>query len=506
MTSSAQKVLKILIVDDNDFIRLGIKTALNTVGTISVIGEANNGLEAIQRYSELNPDVVLMDIEMPVMNGIACTRAIKQVNAAAKVIMLTSHDEEGEVHKALSAGANGYCLKDVALQRLHDGIRAVHAGDLWLDSAVAGKVVKLCSSSPVGQAEDPQSLTLPYGTLTEIEREIMNLLVNGFTTTDISNRLQLSLSTAKAYVVNVLNKVTAVKELAEPSSEGGGVQPLDFVRDTTLTQKYELVGRLGAGGMSVVFKARHKHLSRMVAVKLLNGEAFRNAGVQKRFLQEAQITSNMSHPSIVTVYDFGINMDGQPYIVMDFVDGPTLAQLLERGGPIPEREAIRIFSQVASALAYAHSKGVVHRDIKPGNVMVSFQPGEFTVKILDFGLAQIDHKDDVEAQKITQAGCALGSPLYMSPEQCQGHSVDSRSDVYSFGCLMYEVLKGRPPFRGATAIDTMRQHVNERVPTLEDVVSSEKLRYLINKCLAKSPTERFATAQDLSQELLSALV
>jgi len=114
----------------------------------------------------------------------------------------------------------------------------------------------------------------------------------------------------------------------------------------------------------------------MVAVKFLNSESYRHPHLQKRFLQEAQITSSLSHPSIITVYDFGINVDGQPYLVMDFVDGPTLAQLLERGGPIPEKEAVRLFSQVASALAFAHSRGVVHRDVKPGNVILSFRPGE----------------------------------------------------------------------------------------------------------------------------------
>lgn len=505
MSFSAFRLLNVLIVDDNDFIRLGIKTALNTIDGLKVVGEASNGLDAIQKCAELHPDVILMDLEMPVMNGIVATRAIKQNSPICKIIMLTSHDEEEEVHRALSAGANGYCLKDVDLQRLHEGIRAVFFGDLWLDSSIAGKVVKLCSNSLVAGKADEQAKTMAYGTLTDIEREIMNLLVNGYTTSDIADRLQLSVSTAKAYVVNVLNKVTAVRELAASHSEPVAPRSLDFARDTTLTEKYELVGRLGAGGMSVVFKARHKHLARMVAVKLLNGDAFKHPSVQRRFLQEAQIMSGLTHPNIVTVYDFGINVDGQPYIVMDFVDGPTLAQLLERGGPIQEREAVRIFMQVASALSYAHSRGIVHRDVKPGNIMLSCQRGgDFDAKILDFGLAQIENKvqeDALEQQRLTQAGIALGSPLYMSPEQCQGHSVDSRSDVYSFGCLMYEVLRGAPPFRGATAVDTMRAHVNASIPRLDDLEVSPRLNHVIRRCLAKMPAERFASAQEISQEL-----
>lgn len=503
MTSTAT-LIKVLIVDDNDFIRLGIKTALNTVRNVQVIGECSNGFEAIKAYTELIPDVVLMDLEMPKMNGVAATRAIKHINPASKVIILTSHDEEQEIYGALSAGARGYCLKDVDLARLQEAIRAVHHGDLWLDSSIAGKVVKLCSDRPTSTPTDDQASTTQFGALADMEREIMNLLVVGCTTTDIAARLKLPVSTAKAYVVNVLNKVTAVTDLNSPTPEGTDGAKLNFSRDSTLMEKYELVGRLGDGGMSVVFKAKHRLLSRMVAVKFLNSESYRHPHLQKRFLQEAQITSSLSHPNIITVYDFGINVDGQPYLVMDYVDGPTLAQLLERGGPVPEKEAVQLFSQVASALSFAHSRGVVHRDVKPGNVILSFRSGEpICAKVLDFGLAQIDQKPELPEQRITQHGCALGSPLYMSPEQCQGRPVDARSDMYSFGCLMYEVLKGAPPFRGETAFDTMNLHVHHVPPRLDDFISSANLRHVIGRCLAKAPEERFASAQELTHELNS---
>lgn len=506
MTSSAPGPIKVLVVDDNDFIRLGIKTALNTVNSIAVVGESSNGLEAVQKYTELAPDVVLMDLEMPRMNGVAATSAIKEINPASKVIILTSHDQEAEIYRALSAGASGYCLKDVDLPRLQDAIRAVHSGDLWLDSSIAGKVVKLCSGQTISSGRIDQRSTLAFGTLTDVEREIMNLLVNGCTTSDIAVRLNLPVSTAKVYVINVLNKVTAVNELRTASGAGGnGEAALNFSRDSTLMEKYDLIGQLGVGGMSVVFKARHRLLDRVVAVKLLNGEAFQYPRLQKRFLKEAQITSSLSHPNIITVYDFGINVDGQPYIVMDHIDGPTLAQLLERGGPIREREAIGLFSQVASALAFAHARGVVHRDIKPGNVILSCVSGEpVCAKVLDFGLAQTAEKLE-EEQKLTQHGYALGSPLYMSPEQCQGMAVDARSDMYSFGCLMYEVLRGAPPFKGPSALDTMNLHVYERAPRLDQFVSSRQLRYLIERCLSKSPGDRFNSAQEITYELAAAV-
>ena len=499
MASAIAALIKVLIVDDNDFIRLGIKTALGSVRSISVIGESSNGLEAVHAYGALLPDVVLMDLNMPQMNGVEATRAIKQINPAAKVIILTSNEEEREIYNSLSAGANGYCLKDVDLARLQEAICAVHYGDLWLDSSIAGKVVKLCSSQMRPQ---DQATTTQFGTLTDIEREIMNLLVVGCTTSDIALRLHLPVSTAKAYVINVLNKVTAVTELAQ-GDKAEAIEPetLNFARDSTLIEKYELVSRLGSGGMSVVFKAKHRLLSRMVAVKFLNNDSFRQPHLQRRFLLEAQITSSLSHPSIITVYDFGINQDGQPYLVMDYVDGPTLAQVLERGGPIPEREAVRLFSQVSSALAFAHSRGVVHRDVKPGNVILSFPPGEAAcAKVLDFGLAQSDSNNDLDHQRLTQHGCALGSPLYMSPEACQGKQVDARSDMYSFGCLMYEVLKGVPPFRGESAFDTMNLHVHHRPPQL-DSLQSPQLRDLIGRCLAKTPEERFSSAQEITNEL-----
>ncbi len=506
MDSTILERIRVLIVEDNDFIRLGIRTALDSPGSdgsISVVGEAMDGLEAIQKCAELAPDVVLMDLEMPIMNGIASTRAIRQLNGTSRVIMLTSHEEDEKVYRALSAGASGYCLKDVGLARLKEAIQAVYSGDVWLDSSIAGKVIKLCAKedSPRESAEE-QSFTTPYGALSAIEREIMNLLVNGCTTSEIANRLKLPGSTAKAYVVNVLNKVTNFSELHSNMDEFSTEATAQFNRDSTLMEKYELIGRLGAGGMSVVFKARHRLLSRMVAIKLLNGEAFGHPGVQQRFIQEAQITSQLSHPSIINVHDFGINIDGQPYLVMDYVDGPSLAQLLERGGPLKEQEALRIFRQVSSALAFAHSKGIVHRDVKPSNVMLSCEPGQdFFVKILDFGLAQVSCEQEDNLQKLTSFGALLGSPLYMSPEQCAGKPVDARSDMYSFGCLMYEALRGRPPFIGDNALETMNLHINEDVPPLDDRPYSENLRHLISRCLAKSPEHRFASTQELSRQL-----
>lgn len=493
-----KKRIKVLVVEDNEFTRLGIVAALNHNGTLEIAGEARNGQDAIEKYSQLKPDVVLMDVSMPIMNGIDSTRQIKQLNNSSKVIMLTSHTGDEEVFAALSAGANGYCLKDIDLHRLHEAITAVYSGDLWLDASIAGKVVKLCADARepngIDQAKTVQETNLTN--LTDMEREIMRLLTSGRTTNEIATRLNLPVSTAKAYVVNALNKVAVLGEMNVPNQATSD----NLKGDTNLNAKYELIGKVASGGMSIVYKARHRLLGRVVAIKMLNGTAWQNVEMQERFKQEAQITCKLIHPNIIAVHDFGIGMEGQPYLVMDYVDGPTLAQVLERGGRIAEKEAVRMFAQVADALDYAHVQGVVHRDIKPGNILLSCQdPKNINVKIVDFGLAQTDFTPP--DQRLTQLGQVFGSPLYMSPEQCQGQTVDTRSDIYSFGCVMYEVLKGAPPFYGKSPLETMNMHVHLKPPTLSQ--ASTHLAHLIGRCLSKDPAERFSTLQEISSQLRS---
>jgi Tol biopolymer transport system component len=264
---------------------------------------------------------------------------------------------------------------------------------------------------------------------------------------------------------------------------------------------YEVVGFLGAGGMGEVFRARDRRLSREVAVKVLPSEVLRDSDGFARFVEEARAASALNHPGIVTVHDVG-EEDGQPYIVMELVQGENLRQRLARG-PVPAREVASLGGQVAEALAAAHERGIVHRDLKPENVVVT---PEGRAKILDFGLARralvpaARPGDTVETRlRETEEGLVVGTVDYMSPEQVRGEPVDGRSDVFSLGALLFELLAGRPAFSRATPADTMVAVLNDEAPDLPDGLPpvDPGLERIVRRCLEKAPGMRFQSARDV---------
>ena len=216
---------------------------------------------------------------------------------------------------------------------------------------------------------------------------------------------------------------------------------------TVVADKYELLSVLGVGGMSTIYKARHKYMGRLTAVKLLHPYLTADPSMFQRFQYEAKAASNLNHPNVVGIHDFGITDGGTAYLVMDYLEGEDLSSILERESLLPEAQAREIFRQACAGLDHAHSKGVIHRDLKPSNLFLCPEDGgNFLVKLVDFGIAKITDNTSEKSQNLTRTGEVFGSPLYMSPEQCSGKPLDPRSDLYSFGCLMYEVLTGRRPF------------------------------------------------------------
>lgn len=279
-------------------------------------------------------------------------------------------------------------------------------------------------------------------------------------------------------------------------SEVPGLQP-----GTILAGHYEILCVLGQGGMSTVYKARHLLVDSMRAIKVIRSDQADNSKVLRRFQQEGKAALALEHPNIGRVYEFGIEPTLQkPYLVMDYVEGKTLSATLSEEGALSTERACRLITQVCEGLQEAHSKGVVHRDVKPGNIILTKDStGTETAKIVDFGIAKMIGPDD--AQNLTQTGEVFGTPLYMSPEQCLGQKVDARSDLYSLGCVLYECLSGKPPFEGSSSLETIMMHVNGALPDFDNKVISVQLKSVVLKSLSKKPEERFQSASALTEAL-----
>ncbi|HUL80049.1 MAG TPA: serine/threonine-protein kinase, partial [Vicinamibacteria bacterium] len=265
---------------------------------------------------------------------------------------------------------------------------------------------------------------------------------------------------------------------------------------------YEIVGPLGAGGMGEVYRARDQRLERDVAVKLLPDELTENKDRLRRFEEEAKAAGTLNHPNLLTVHDVGTK-DGVPYLVSELLEGSTLRALLGGGNPLPLRKAIDYAAQIARGLAAAHDKGIVHRDLKPENLFVT-EDGR--AKILDFGLAKRNlPPQDLNLEAATGTlpttpGTVLGTVGYMSPEQVQGLPADPRSDIFSFGAVLYEMLTGRRAFRRDTRAETEAAILRDDPPELSDLSRPVPpgLERITRRCLEKSPAERFRSAHDLA--------
>lgn len=270
--------------------------------------------------------------------------------------------------------------------------------------------------------------------------------------------------------------------------------------------KYLIESVLGKGGMSTVYKAKQTYMERIVALKLLHPQLVSDPTSVQRFSQEAKAAASLSHPNIITVYDFGITSTGEAYLVMDYLVGSSLSAILDMSGPIPEAEALDIFRQICRGLVHAHNKGIVHRDLKPANlVLTADDDGSVLVRIVDFGIAKILPSDGAASQGLTKTGDIFGSPLYMSPEQWTASKLDYRSDIYSLGCVMYEILTGMPPFAGDTPMDTMNLHLNEQAPPFREtnphVKISKELEQVVLTCLEKKVSHRYQTVSEVLHAL-----
>lgn len=269
-----------------------------------------------------------------------------------------------------------------------------------------------------------------------------------------------------------------------------------------LNDRYKVVEEVGRGGMSAVYRGVHELMDRTVAIKVLLPQLVSDQISIKRFQQEAQAASHLQHPNVITVYDYGFVASGQPYLVMDFLEGESLSEIIKADKHVPVKRVIPIFMQACEALEHAHQKGVIHRDLKSSNIMlIDFEGKKDFVKVVDFGIAKLMPSSGKQSQNLTQTGEVFGSPIYMSPEQCMAQSLDARSDIYSMGAMIYEALTGQPPLMGQSIIDTMQMHMSTPPKPFKeirpDLSIPDALERVVLKALAKKPEQRYQSMQEL---------
>lgn len=275
-----------------------------------------------------------------------------------------------------------------------------------------------------------------------------------------------------------------------------------------LDNKYEVLSVVGRGGMSIVYRARNIFTQGIVAVKMLKQDFVEDEELVARFSREASAGIKMVHPNIIGMHEVGTARSGQPFIIMDFLEGDTLAKILRAEGRVSVKRCVKIMLQICDAVSHMHNQKIIHRDIKPGNIMLVETANDVdVVKLFDLGFAKIRAEPGSNQGDLTQYGDVLGTPLYMSPEQTQGLPLDSRSDIYSMGCVMYEMLAGSAPLVGNSVLETMQMQVKERPKALDDarpdLYIPEQLTEIVFQAMEKEPDSRYQSIGDFKKDIES---
>ncbi|MFN8553337.1 MAG: serine/threonine-protein kinase [Candidatus Obscuribacterales bacterium] len=315
--------------------------------------------------------------------------------------------------------------------------------------------------------------------------------------------------------VNEVGPAASIPDFLRPSAaqdadNNSGVAAADKdysseARGSIFAQRYEIIDEIGKGATSTVYRAKQIQIGRVVALKVMHPHMLREEVNKKRFEQEAKATAALSHPNLVLVQDYGMSPLGRPFIVMDYVDGPSLDTIFANQGRLTSQQFLDVFIQCCKGLAHAHKRGVIHRDIKPSNIrLYKDEHNIVTAKILDFGIAKLFTQDE-EALKMTETGAVMGSPAYMSPEQSRAEQVDHRTDIYSLGIVMFQAATGYLPFKGKDIFETLYKHIYEQPPSFASLELGFRIpntvEAIIQKTLQKDPAQRYQNMEELQQDL-----
>lgn len=484
---------------------------------MSIAYDGAQGLSALQSRPF---DLIILDWDLPEINGLELLKAFRANGGDTPVIMLTGKDQVENKESGLDSGADDYITKPfnwnefgarvrAQLRRLNTTLeKSLTLGDIALDrangQATQGGLTHALSKQEFALLE----MAARFSHLDLSESALLENINAG-----VARENQVSPEKLESMLRRLRKKLDAKGRWIFPGigkSERKGAQeshedPTDPFIGTILDGKYKITDFIGGGGTSLVYRAEHIVLQVPVAIKLLVGDSLLSSELLARFEREAKLSANLNHPNIIQVRDYGVGERGQPYIVMELLPSATLHEVLQENAKISSETILLWFRNIAAALKYAHERGIVHRDVKPSNIMVTADDTTGTqVKLLDFGLARFVKPTEGDV-RITETGHVLGSAPYMSPEQCRGERVDHKADIYSFGCTLFECLQGEMPYFAPEAVAIMMMHIRDPIPEIHLRTASpalnKKLNVVLGRCLAKNKNDRYDSAQNLEEEL-----
>jgi DNA-binding NarL/FixJ family response regulator len=432
--------LDIVIVDDHAMVRSGLRLLLESEGEFNVVAEAGDIESALERVAAHRPQVILLDVNMPGRPSLPAIPELLAASPGAAVVVMTMQDEPAYARAALSAGASGYVLKEAAEAELLEAVRAAASGRTYLNPQLGARMIAT-GDTGAPPAPPPEPEAPPTG---------------------------------------------AGMELAIGATFAG----------------HRIDGEAGRGGMGVVYRATDLTLDRRVALKLIEPAMAGDPVFRARFVSECKLAAAIDHPNVVPIFHAGEER-GVLYVTMRYIDGTDLRTLLAQVGRLEAARAVRIIAQVGGALDAAHRHGLVHRDVKPANVLLATRDGAERAFLTDFGVT----KERAAQSGLTKTGFAVGTADYMAPEQARGAEVDGRADIYALGCVLYRALTGAVVYERDSDVEKMWAHIHDPPPRLTDVSPGlpERLGDVVDRALAKRPEDRQQSAAELAEQALASI-